>query len=214
MDNLILPSYYFGPVSWYVACLQGNPPLIHQGLTYRKQQFFSRMHIRHAQGVLPLSLPIHRRGERKPLKEKQISYQENWPRHHWRSIRFAYQNAPYFLYYEEELMEIYTRRPRYLVEWHEACLEWTCEALGIDMPDSTIEEPGLPAAQKWHQQFDPTLNQQPVWMKPASYTQVFPGFYPGLSILDLICNLGPESAAWLRQALDAERWEKNNRPGL
>lgn len=205
-ESLVLPSYYFAPASWFVALLQGASPLIHQGLIYRKQQFFSRMHIRHAQGVLPLSIPIRRRGEPKPLAEKYISYQENWPQHHWRSLRYAYQNAPYFVYYETELMALYALRPDRLTTWHEACLGWVCETLQLALPGHTLADDSLSQAQQWHQGFDPSLRTLPIWCKEQPYTQVFEGYRPGLSILDLLFNLGPESIAWLRGAWEADKW--------
>lgn len=199
----ILPLCYFPPVSWWAAALALRGPLLLEAWQpYQKQQLSSRAHIRTANRVLPLTVLVARRDSHAPLALKQVSFAENWPRQHWRTLETAYRNAPYFEYYADGLRALLEAPPEQLADllmatvslagaWLREDFQWQLTAQRL--PPGAVQ-PDLRTA------FDPSLRSLPPWFRAEPYAQVFGGFSPGLSILDLVFNLGPEAPAWLRRA--------------
>ena len=56
------------------------------------------------------------------------------------------------------------------------------------------------ADRDYRKDFSTDLAIRPQWFKAEAYEQVFGEFEPNLSILDLICNVGPESSLMLTRA--------------
>lgn len=182
-------------MSWFAAACQQEVVYVDDFQPYQKQQLSSRMLIRASNRVLPLSIPVVRRGLRLPLCEKQISYAEDWPRHHWRSLVSAYHSTPYFEYYEDRLKELYESPGGNLGEFLKETLQYCWKTL--QMPAElrfTGYSPALKEVQRDYRfAFDPTGAQQLTGFTALPYTQAFDGFVGGLTILDLLFSQGPES---------------------
>ncbi|MDX1909438.1 MAG: WbqC family protein [Bacteroidia bacterium] len=166
---------------------------------YQKQQLTSRTYIRVSNRVLPLTVTVHRRDHHAPLWEQRISYQEDWPRQHLRTVESAYRSAPYFEYYidalrafwaapEETLGALNMRSAKLMASW----LQWSPVWHAWDRMQAPGEADDLRRLLMRH--------QWPDRWPMRTYFQVFPGFEPGLSALDLMLNLGPEAGQWLRAA--------------
>lgn len=134
-----------------------------------------------------------------PLKEKKISYQEDWRRQHWNSLMSAYQNSPYFEYYAQQIHACLYQSHVFLIDLHMELLLKILKWLNWDGTLSLTEE--YLSSDRYEfdlrQAFDPSLKSFPSWFVPVRYPQVFDGFQPGLSILDLLCNEGPVSRGML-----------------
>lgn len=204
-DNLF-PACYFPPIPWYVAALRQKTIYLDGALPYRKQQLSSRTHIKVANRTLPLTLPVERRDRHHPLIEKKVSFAERWPHQHWMSLRSAYANSPYFEFYGDELATLLQQRHAYLHQWLTASTRWGLASLGwegkVEWVNKLPKEE-LSATSDYRNSFDPTLRDLPSWFVPKPYPQVFEGFTPGLSIIDLILNLGPEAPSYLKST-----WQK------
>ena len=162
------------------------------------------MRVRVANGVLPLIIPLDRKGNKTPIGEKRIAYREAWQKQHWKSLESAYRATPYFAYYEDALAPFYFAHHEMLLDFHLKGLEWVLGVLNHRVPvrlTDTYLPPGS-YDRDYRESFDPTGAQLPSWFHPLPYPQVFAGFHPGLSILDLIFNEGPQSAMRLRQMMD------------
>ena len=129
---IVLPVAYFPPIPWFTAIYDQEEILLEYCQHYRKQQISNRMYIKAANGNLGLSIPVQRRGRKMPIKDKKISYQENWTKQHWVSLYSAYRNSPYFLYYEAELEKIYKRKPIFLIDFLEESLAFCLEKLRLE----------------------------------------------------------------------------------
>lgn len=102
------------------------------------------------------------------------------------------------MYYEAELYELYQRKPVFLMDWLRACLEWSIKQLRLDLEVEETTSFKQVIEKDFRQTFDPGLKHLPESFEIRSYPQVFEGFTPGLSILDLLNNEGPQSTALLK----------------
>lgn len=196
---LRFPLYYFPPVSWCAAAVVQPEIWLDGSQPYQKQQYTSRTLIRTPDGALALTVPVNHRSQRLPVMQKTISYTENWPRKHLRSIETYYRNAPYFEHFFPELQALFTSTPQTLGELNHHSVQWLLKAFGwkgVTHLDTVISDP----ATSWihlHPYFDPQRKKYPEWMPQPPYYQVFEGFLPDLSGLDLLLNLGPHARGHL-----------------
>jgi hypothetical protein len=203
----IFPIYYFPPVSWFAAAIQQDSIALEAHIHYRKQQYYNRARIKGANKIQNLSIPIVRTSENTPFHLREISYAEDWQKLHWKSLEAAYRSSAYFEYYESDLEEIFAQQFSRLQDLNLAILEMLFRRLQIEVPFSLTESYALPSADgdDFRHAFDGRGNQIPSWFEPVPYRQVFEGFDPDLSILDLMCNMGPESVMILRQCWKPEQ---------
>lgn len=134
-----------------------------------------------------------------PMKEKRISYQEDWQRQHWNSLIAGYKNSPYFDYYADELKVCLDAQFDLLMDLHLALLKVLMNWLGWEGSINLTEEylPSDHYSHDFRAAFDPSLKRLPDWFVPVQYPQVFEGFQAGLSILDLLFNEGPAARTLL-----------------
>lgn len=172
-----------------------------------KQQYTNRMRIRAANRVLPLIIPLDRKGSKMPIASKCISYREEWQKQHWKSLESAYRATPYFTYYEDALAEFYFERHDSLLEFHLKGLGWVLRLLDHTVPLRLTGHyaPADSYTHDYRESFDPSGATLPPWFSPLPYPQVFEGFYPGLSILDLLFNEGPQAAPLLKQMMQMNK---------
>jgi hypothetical protein len=188
---------YFPPVSFF-STLNGETYFyldIYED--YRKMSFRNRCLIAGAQGIISLSVPLELgRNQQLPMNQVRISDSEKWQSRHFKSIRSAYNKSPFFDFYHDELAAIYQRPFELLADWDLCCLEWVKEKLswrtGIRFTESVIphQSDGITDIR------NRVLPKNYMEWKPVKYRQVFEertGFFPNLSILDLLFNCGPQS---------------------
>jgi len=149
-----------------------------------------------------LVIPVGRKGNHIPLKDKRISYQEKWRLNHWRSMEYAYQNSPYFEYYADPLKKLYETKPVFLLDFHLQALEIVHTQLGIELAIQQTRTylPTNKYQRDYRQAFDPKRKAKPPWFEPIAYPQVFEGFEAELSILDLLFNEGPAARILLKRS--------------
>lgn len=197
----IFPIHYFPPVPWFAAAMQEQEILLEVCQHYRKQQYTNRIRIRAANSVLPLIIPLDRKGSKTPIAQKIISYREEWQKQHWKSLESAYRASPYFVYYEDTLATFYDASHTSLLDFHLKALDWILAILDHQVPVRLTESylPPDAYAVDYRDSFDPAGKMLPPWFRPLPYPQVFEGFSPGLSILDLVFNEGPAAALRLKE---------------
>jgi hypothetical protein len=189
----VYPIAYFPPIPWFVAARREEAFLLEVCQHYRKQQITNRMWIKGPNRALPLTIPVERRGARAPIRDKKISYAENWQKQHWYSWIAAYRNSPYFEYYEDDFRPLFEQKYVYLVDLLTEALGVLWQKLDLALRYSYTEEyhPASFYGRDFRMDFQAGLEAFPLWFQPQVYPQVFPGFTPGLSIVDLLFNEGP-----------------------
>ena len=200
MQKSLYPIFYFPPVAWFSALVkESSSVFFEQFETFPKQTYRNRTSIYAANGKLSLMIPIQHSGSRL-MKDIQISDVENWRKQHWKSIESAYRGSPYFEFYEDKIKSIVFFEERSLLNFNRNALEVLFKILKMDIPfqlteDYVIDFDGT----DYRNQFSAKSKEEfgfPVYYQ--TFDEKF-GFIENLSILDVMCNLGPESLAYLKQ---------------
>jgi len=187
---------------------------------YLPRDWNSRNKIRTADGVIWLTVPVLTKGHReKPIREIEINNREPWRRKHWNSISMNYRRAPFFAQYEEFLRSVYQREWQLLWELNEYMLHWFLATLGIQVTFRRASELGLKGAKSalvldlcrkvgttsyisgcLGRNYMDEVAFEKAGIKVfyqdyhhPTYKQLYPGFEPFMSVIDLLFNCGPDS---------------------
>lgn len=185
------------PPAAYFAAAAERPFSIHIHERYVKQNLRTRCHILSPNGVMALVIPVaHQDLNNSLVRDVRISYKESWQRRHFRTIKTCYGRSPYFEFFEEDLANLYGLRSEYLWEFNLATLRFLSDSMGLPCHFDVVEKESSETTHGYLSDFSfpEQLPHQP------PYIQVFRDRFPfvsGLSALDLVMNLGPESVSYL-----------------
>jgi hypothetical protein len=171
--------------------------------TYQKQSYRNRCSIYGANGQLDLSIPVIKsNGNQTKTKDILIEYEMNWQMVHWRAIVSAYGHSPFFDIFEEELVHLFEKKEKFLIDFNQKLIHQLLESIGKTSPQMGYTTEFIKFGDDPHdyrhfihpksqfQKVDPTYN-------PFPYFQVFSekfGFSSNLSFIDLLFNEGPQAA--------------------
>ena len=197
---MIFTTQYLPDISFFVEAYKADAIVIEACENFIKQTPRNRCRIYTANGPVSLTVYLEKcRSNNLPLKEVKISYTQAWNKIHWRTMVSAYNKSPFFMYYRHEFEKFYTTQHKFLLDYNTQILELCCKLTGITKPITFTEEfiKQYPAHLEARDQFAPAkLSALPF----EKYPQVFDGkhgFIPNLSIIDLLCNRGPEAETYL-----------------
>ncbi|HRY33468.1 MAG TPA: WbqC family protein [Bacteroidales bacterium] len=200
MSSCLLTTACLPPCEYFVVMLQSTEVVIEQWEHYGRQSYRNRYRIAGPNRIQDLSIPVEKPGGAKVFsRDVMISRAENWQRLHWYSITAAYNKSPYFLYYQDDLKPFYQNSFRFLLDYNTALLQLLMKWLKITTDiNFTNEYQAFPGIPDFRDRIHP---KKPASLTMPPYHQVFAGksgFITGLSIIDLVFNLGPESHAYLK----------------
>lgn len=200
--TLVLPPHLCGPVGLYaLAWPYGSYRFDWDAPFDKRRKQTHRFTIADTRGPLSLTVPIAKpESSRCRWSDIRISAHDEWWHLHRTALESAYGRTPYFEFYIDRfspmlqagVMDDYPTLRSLADAWEERI----AGILGFDAPAGGAEV-GLTEA-------GPELAET---MLPP-YTQVRQqklGFIAGLSILDLIFNLGPEAQLWLNSVSGLNR---------
>ncbi len=179
---------------------------------FQKQTWRNRSCIYASEGPLNLSYPILHEGRthKIPIQEIKIDYSEDWITQHKRAIISAYRNSAYFDFYSDELFAIFDSRLERLFDLNLQLIEFFIRKLMLVVDLRITTEYSFDGAiygkdyrDIIHPKKQNTILADLGIEKP--YFQVFAqkyGFIPNLSVLDLLCNEGPDSIRYLLRKSD------------
>lgn len=197
--KILMPVFYLPPVSWFSVFLDESTEVtFEQYEHFPKQTFRNRTNIYGANGKLSLIIPMKHNGKR-VMKDIEISFAENWQNIHWKSVKTAYQSSPYFEFYEDRIEEIFNLEEKSLIQYNLKTLEIIQKILKTEKAYSLNNEYiKVPEELNFREVFS-AKEKSPFEME--EYYQTFTdrlGFLSDLSVLDLICNKGPESLTYIK----------------
>lgn len=193
---------YFGPVELYKLLARHPKVIIDVGEHYERQSYRTRTSIIGPNGKQDLVVQIARRsGEKMPVRSVGLSYSEPWPQQHLHAIRSAYGNTPWFIHYTDAIEGLLLEKHERLIDLDLAsirmCMKWLGLHTDLEIREEYVDQPGILDLRL---SFQPKkeLPQEPGAVPP--YPQIFAdrhGFVPRMSIIDLLCNCGPQAMKYL-----------------
>lgn len=215
LRTAILAPQCFGSVAWYRALAAHGKAVIDSGLTYDKRfKSIHRYSIADVRGPLTLTVPAGHPlpGGPRLWSRVMISDHGEWPHVHLTTLESAYGRTPYFEFYIDRIAPLLSFREVSVTDF---CLQADAvirDILGIPTeilaPEATNLADGSPEAvgrRSPETVFEVGGSSETVDLRsPAALAAFEPlpyrqhrqdtlGFIPGLSVLDLIFNLGPEA---------------------
>ncbi len=186
---------------------------------YRKRGF-NRNKIKTSQGETLLTVPVLTKGYReKKFYEMEINNAINWRKDHFKSLYVNYKKAPHFADYADFFEDLYKKEWKYFTDLTEYMLKWFMQELGIKVAFSKASQQQfegkgsglvLDMCKKLRadiyvfgslgknyasvEQFE-NAGVHPYFQdyKHPEYAQLWGGFLPSMSIVDLLFNCGPKS---------------------
>lgn len=196
---IVLPTAYFGPVSYYAALFHEEDVVIEACEYYVKQTIRNRCIIATNQGPQTLSINVQKgNSPQSPIREVMLSDHGNWMHQHLYSLATYYGNSPFYDYYIDEIKEV-------MQEGHDGSLFGLNEALRRKVCELIGFEPHVRYSELWLGQSFGKGTLEIVPFVSVPYYQVAQAesqgaFLPDMSILDLLFNMGPESILVLKQS--------------
>ena len=216
----LLSAFYFGSVEHYRLLAQHPQVIIDTGEHYERQSYRTRTSIVGPNGPQDLSIQVvHDHGKKMRTRDVRLSYSETWPAQHLHAIRSAYGQTPWFIHYIDDIEAVVMKKYERLLDLHMATIDLGMRWLGLTTEvflsesyvegdeyhlgkgslgpvdyttPSTERVPLLDLRTSFHPKKPLPAEVTPV----ASYPQVFAdrhGFVARMSVIDLVCNLGPLS---------------------
>ena len=199
--HAVLPPRLCGDVGLYVRAWAAGSYSMDWGRHFDKREKGThRFTIADTRGRLDLTVPLAKpASSRCGWDEVTVSTHGAWWDVHRVALESAYGRTPYFEFYADRFLPMLTagvtdRYPRLA----DLAVAWDAEIADI-LGLTALREPQSPSVPH-----DTLTPDTPVVIKP--YRQVRAdrlGFIDGLSVLDLIFNLGPESQLYLHRLASA-----------
>ena len=187
---LVLPLAYAAPISYYEKLEAQQKVLLEVHDYFPKQTIRNHCTIATAHGAMKLTIPLAGRKNKSITKDIRISYAEPWQKLHFKALETAYNNSPYFEYYNYQLEPFYKKEFEFLVDFN---LQLTQKIIGLLKLNVEL------LFTESYNNFDEENDFRNIDFTTSSsteYYQVFAdkqGFVPNLSILDLLFNEGPNA---------------------
>ena len=207
--TILLEPRYYGSIAWYAAMAAHEHVIVDYDARFDKRHKLThRTTIADVNGPLDLTMPLARpaatAGSHTALRwrDMTLSAHGDWWNVHRTAMESAYGRTPYFEFYIDRFKPALTpgaidrfatlydinhyidTRVRELLDLPPDSDPSLATGGGGDVIDHRRHEPIAPPAQPYYQIRASRL-----------------GFIPGLSIMDLLFNMGPESKLWLRNTL-------------
>lgn len=184
-----LPSLYY--ITWLT---RSGSVILEQYENYNKRSFRNKCIVNSNRKNQYLIIPLKKgKHQSQPIREVEISYDEDWPRIMKNRLQTEYGNYPYFLYYIEDILRIVDQKHIYLFDLNAALLEYIFRLLHLDeifyTTNYTHEYQGR--VLDLRDKITPGLFN--VYPELLAATQVgYFSFTPGHSFLEALFSYGPE----------------------
>jgi len=195
---------FFPPIEFFLVAMKNDLIFIEAIENYQKQSYRNRCNILTANGKMALSIPICHVQSKMAIRNVKIDYKTDWQRKHWRAIESAYNESPYFQYYADFFAPFFEKKWEFLFDYNIEILQIIFNLLKVKTKIIYTEDyvKNDKNTIDYRHRIHPKRNEEENYPLRITlpYSQVFDykfGFTSNLSILDLIFNMGNESALYL-----------------
>lgn len=193
----------FPNILWWAKVLETGIVSFDTAERFQKMSYRNRYYITGSNGLIALSIPlVQGREQRKAMADVGISNDTAWQIQHWRTLTSVYRRSPYFDHYEPELRHLFEKEFTHLAAFNLASIHWLKDQLDITLDEiissEYIRDYGDDYTDIRH--LKPAMERKP--LATSLYYQLFTernGFFPNLSLLDLLFSKGPHTSEWIKQ---------------
>jgi hypothetical protein len=201
-DRILVSSAYLPPVEYFSLLLEAGEIFVEKEENYLKQTYRNRCYILSAHGIQLLSVPVFEGSRRKKvIKDVRIDYSRRWQQVHLGAIKASYSASPYFEFYIEDIKRIIFNNYNFLLDLNMDLTYLMLTFMKITKILNLTSEftPVETTGNDFRYSLSPKKYST---YRPKEYLRVFntcPDDSPGISILDLIFNTGPEAPDYLHK---------------
>ena len=198
--KIFLSTAYLPPIEYFARIIETKEVYIEREENYLKQSYRNRCYILSAGGRQLLTFPVCLGSFHKThIKDTRIDYSKRWQQVHLGALISSYNSSPYFLYYFEIIEKIIRTRHKFLLDLNMDLLTALLKMMKIEtkVTYTTDFMPVEGSEGDFRYAINPKKDSP---YDSKEYFQVFSyvhGFVRGLSIVDLVFNMGPESIKYL-----------------
>ncbi|MDG2152040.1 MAG: WbqC family protein [Polaribacter sp.] len=199
---LFIPTY-FSPISQYSEIIKSDSISFEMQDNFQKQSYRNRCYIYNSNGKQLLNIPLKNKNkgtsERKKTKDMLVENDVPWQEHHLKSLQTAYRTSPFYEFYEDDLLSIFTKKYTFLQDVNIDTFLFISDALQINHQYSKTKEYILEENKDDFRKLADTKKQPKQSQK--SYIQMFDdkhGYIDNLSTLDLLFMEGPNAISYLK----------------
>lgn len=200
MSSLLLPTY-FPPISNFSAIAKADSVVFEIEDNYQKQTNRNRTFIYSPNGIQMLNIPIkHSKEKHQKTKEVKLETAFDWQKQHFKSLEAAYRTSPFFEYFEDALLPIFTKKHTFLMDLNFETIEIVSKCLNMKLEYEKTTEYFHEVSDCLDFRYLANGKKDLSSFKP--YTQVFGekhGFINNLSVLDLLFNEGRFALDYLKE---------------
>ncbi len=222
----IMQPTYLPWIGYFALMDQVNIFVFLDSVQFDKRSWQQRNRIRNALGEQYLTVPVMSKGKQEQkIIDVEIDPTQKFKKKHLASIQSHYSKAQYFKEYWAEFQEIYEKQTEKLIDLNLNLIHWFSEKLGIETElrrSSEIPNKGEKAdllfsickvlnatqyvsplgSKDYLVKHNPFENSQIelsyINYDQPQYQQVYTGFVPYLSTIDLLMNEGDSSLEIIR----------------
>lgn len=208
---MLLSTAYFPPAEYFALMARDmalspdrvlpSVAMVEACENYQKQSYRNRCYILASDGPQMLQVPVVH-GADMSIRQVLIDYSTPWVVRTERALATAYETSAFFEYYAPELFALLESGEPLLWDFNLRLTQWCAMKAGVQCefrPTTDFAAPGT-VEDDFRFSIHPKRPMPEIPLKP--WYQVFKekagGFTPGLSILDLLFNEGPDSISFIR----------------
>lgn len=208
-NTAIISTAYLPCIQYLCKVISYNSLVIDLYEHFQKQTYRNRCNIYSANGELTLSIPIEKLINPKTIiKDIKISYDTDWQKLHFKAIESAYRSSPFYEFYIDDLMILYSKKYYFLIDLNNDAMNILIDLIKLK-PIITFSEKYIESTENedFRNSIHPKKQHQIIDLKftPKEYNQVFANkhsFIGNLSIVDVLFNLGPETKWYLQNSIN------------
>ena len=196
LQTTLLDCEYFPCIEWYRQFARSENSLIETQEYFQRATLRNRCYVAGPNGRLALSVPLEGgRNQRSFMYDIRVSNEVKWQAQHWKTIQACYGRSPYFSYFEDSLVKIFTKQYKFLVDLNLDSIELLNRLLSVKK-ECTVTASYQKEYPDSVNDFRNAFNTDTVTPDDIHYLQPFEdknGFVSGLSMLDMLMCIGKQS---------------------
>ncbi|MBU4185297.1 MAG: WbqC family protein [Proteobacteria bacterium] len=206
--------------------------IFYDDVQYTKNDWRNRNRLKTGNGLMWLTVPVlFKFSDKTLIQDAKISYKNHWLKNHEKSILNSYSKASFFTSYAEDLFSILNNKYVTISELNVDIIKWIMQKLNIKtetIMSSAVTNVGIktarlinilkevgatsyltgPSAKNYHdvEKFQEAgIGLEYKVYEYKEYPQLYGGFVPQVSVLDLLFNCGENSRKYLKSLRPNEK---------